>query len=75
MINCFVCLLLYFFNDIFDSVKLDKGKFDLDYCDFFICEELDLVILIFWLEVKCKKVGFVFNVDDLVVNGYRGVLE
>jgi signal transduction histidine kinase len=35
--------LLHLLNDILDSAKLDKGKLDLDYRDFLIREELDLV--------------------------------
>ena len=65
--------LLHLLNDILDSAKLDKGKLDLDYRDFLIREELDLVISTFWLEAKRKKVGLVLNVDDSVANGYRGV--
>ncbi|MEL7444106.1 MAG: ATP-binding protein, partial [Pseudomonadota bacterium] len=67
--------LLHLLNDILDSAKLDKGKLDLDYRDFLIREELDLVISTFWLEAKRKKVGLVLNVDDSVANGYRGVPE
>ncbi|WP_334018356.1 MHYT domain-containing protein [Alteromonas sp. S015] len=67
--------LLHLLNDILDSAKLDKGKLDLDYRDFLIREELNLVISTFWLEAKRKKVGLVLNVDDSVANGYRGVPE
>ena len=67
--------LLHLLNDILDSAKLDKGKLDLDYRDFLIREELDLVISTFWLEAKRKKVDLVLNVDESVANGYRGVPE
>ncbi|MBT3136754.1 PAS domain S-box protein [Alteromonas sp. ALT199] len=67
--------LLHLLNDILDSAKLDKGKLDLDYRDFLIREELDLVISTFWLEAKRKKVGLALNVDSSVANGYRGVPE
>ena len=39
--------LLHLLNDILDSAKLDKGKLDLDYRDFLIREELDLVVSTF----------------------------
>lgn len=67
--------LLHLLNDILDSAKLDKGKLDLDYRDFLIREELDLVVSTFWLEAKRKKVGLILNVDSSVANGYRGVPE
>lgn len=67
--------LLHLLNDILDSAKLDKGKLDLDYRDFLIREELDLVVSTFWLEAKRKKVGLVLNVDNSVANCYRGVPE
>jgi len=67
--------LLHLLNDILDSAKLDKGKLDLDYRNFLIREELDLVISTFWLEAKRKKVALVLNVDPAVANGYRGVPE
>lgn len=67
--------LLHLLNDILDSAKLDKGKLDLDYRDFLIREELDLVVSTFWLEAKRKKVGLVLNVDSSVATGYRGVPE
>ena len=67
--------LLHLLNDILDSAKLDKGKIDLDYRNFFIREELDLVISTFWLEAKRKKVALNLRVDDSVANAYRGVPE
>lgn len=67
--------LLHLLNDILDSAKLDKGKLDLDYRDFLIREELDLVISTFWLEAKRKKVDLALNVDDSVSDGYRGAPE
>ena len=67
--------LLHLLNDILDSAKLDKGKLDLDYRDFLIREELDLVVSTFWLEAKRKKVDLVLNVDASVADGYRGVPE
>lgn len=67
--------LLHLLNDILDSAKLDKGKLELDYRDFLIREELDLVVSTFWLEAKRKKVGLVLNVESSVATGYRGVPE
>ncbi|WP_394220577.1 MHYT domain-containing protein [Alteromonas gracilis] len=67
--------LLHLLNDILDSAKLDKGKLDLDYRNFLIREELDLVISTFWLEAKRKKVELVLNVEPSVANAYRGVPE
>lgn len=67
--------LLHLLNDILDSAKLDKGKLDLDYRNFCMREELDLVISTFWLEAKRKKVALNLNVDDSVAQGYRGVPE
>lgn len=67
--------LLHLLNDILDSAKLDKGKLELDYRDFIIREELDLVISTFWLEAKRKKVELILHVDDQVATSYRGVPE
>jgi PAS domain S-box-containing protein len=67
--------LLHLLNDILDSAKLDKGKLELDYRDFCIREELDLVISTFWLEAKRKKVALTLDVDDSVAKGYHGVPE
>lgn len=67
--------LLHLLNDILDSAKLDKGKLDLDYRNFCMREELDLVISTFWLEAKRKKVALNLNVNDSVAQGYRGVPE
>lgn len=67
--------LLHLLNDILDSAKLDKGKLELDYRDFLIREELDLVVSTFWLEAKRKKVELILNVDEHVATCYRGVPE
>lgn len=75
MINCLVCLLFYLLNDIFDSVKLDKGKLELELVDFILSEEIDMVIFIFWLEVKCKGFDLQVILGDNFVQGYCGVLE
>ena len=67
--------LLHLLNDILDSAKLDKGKLDLEYREFVIREELDLVISTFWLEAKRKKVDLFLNVERSVANAYIGVPE
>ena len=67
--------LLHLLNDILDSAKLDKGKLELDYRDFCLREELDLVISTFWLEAKRKKVTLSLDVDESVAKGYHGVPE
>ena len=67
--------LLHLLNDILDSAKLDKGKLDLEYRNFCMREELDLVISTFWLEAKRKKVALNLNVDDSVAQNYSGVPE
>ena len=67
--------LLHLLNDILDTAKLDKGKLDLDYRDFLVREELDLVISTFWLEAKRKKVDLALHIDNSISDGYRGAPE
>lgn len=75
MINWLVCFLLYLLNDILDSVKFDKGKFEFEYIDFMLSEEIDMVIFIFWFEVKCKGFDLCVDLFGKLVKVYNGVLE
>lgn len=64
--------LLHLLNDILDSAKLDKGKFELDIRDFNLIEEVDSVISTFYMQAKDK--GLILNVDisEQISNCYKG---
>ncbi|WAJ71106.1 MHYT domain-containing protein [Catenovulum adriaticum] len=53
--------LLHLLNDILDSAKLDKGKFELDIRDFNLIEEVDSVVSTLYMEAKHK--GLILNID------------
>lgn len=53
--------LLHLLNDILDSAKLDKGKFELDIRDFSLIEEVDSVVSTLYMEAKHK--GLILNAD------------
>jgi signal transduction histidine kinase len=47
--------LLHLLNDILDSAKMDKGKFELEVRDFSLIEEVDSVVSTLWLQARNKK--------------------
>lgn len=53
--------LLHLLNDILDCSKMEKGKFELEFRDFSLIEEIDTVVSTLWLEVRNK--GLDLNVD------------
>ncbi|WP_229805125.1 MHYT domain-containing protein [Alteromonas halophila] len=67
--------LLHLLNDILDSAKLEKGKLDLEYRDFVLSNEVDMVISTFWLEAKRKGIDLEMALDASLAQAYRGVPE
>lgn len=67
--------LLHLLNDILDSAKLDKGKLDLEYRDFILSNEVDMVISTFWLEAKRKGINLQVELATGLAQAYRGVPE
>ncbi|WP_158971973.1 MHYT domain-containing protein [Paraglaciecola sp. L3A3] len=64
--------LLHILNDVLDSAKLDKGKFQLEYRDFLLVEEIDAVISTLWLQAKSKDLQLDLNIADDIVGYYNG---
>lgn len=64
--------LLHLLNDVLDSAKLDKGKFELELRDFSVIEEVDSVVSTLWLQANSK--GLYLNVDVApeVAQSYHG---
>ena len=64
--------LLHLLNDVLDSAKLDKGKFELELRDFSVIEEVDSVVSTLWLQANSK--GLYLNVDvaENVATAYHG---
>lgn len=64
--------LLHLLNDVLDSAKLDKGKFELELRDFSVIEEVDSVVSTLWLQANSK--GLYLNVDvaPAVATAYHG---
>ncbi|MDU0353927.1 MHYT domain-containing protein [Paraglaciecola aquimarina] len=67
--------LLHILNDILDSAKLDKGKFQLEYRNFSLVEEVDAVISTLWLQAKGKGLQLDLSIDDDVLGYYNGAPE
>lgn len=65
-----VCLLLYLLDDILDSVKLEKGKMMLELCDFFFFGLIDLVVLMFWIQVCNKGLILEMYIDEMLDEFY-----
>ncbi|MEW9796621.1 MHYT domain-containing protein [Alteromonas sp. CYL-A6] len=67
--------LLHLLNDILDSAKLDKGKLELEFRDFLLAEEVDMVISTFWLDAKRKNIALSLDMSADLAEAYHGVPE
>ena len=65
--------LLHILNDVLDSAKLDKGKFQLEYRDFSLVEEVDAVVSTLWLQAQNKGLALALNIHPDVQGYYNGV--
>ncbi|MEL0658950.1 MHYT domain-containing protein [Psychromonas arctica] len=65
--------LLHILNDVLDSAKLDKGKFQLEYRDFYLVEEVDSVVSTLWLQAQHKGLQINLNIDKDAQCFYNGV--
>jgi len=65
--------LLHILNDILDSAKLDKGKFQLEYRDFSLVEEVDSVVSTLWLQAQHKGLEINLNIEKSAQGLYNGV--
>ncbi|MDN3649664.1 MHYT domain-containing protein [Reinekea marina] len=64
--------LLHILNDILDSAKLDKGKFELEYRDFSLVEEIDTVVSTFWLQAQQKGLEINLNLPKKLKDQFNG---
>lgn len=64
--------LLHILNDILDSAKLDKGKFQLEYRDFSLVEEVDAVVSTLWIEAHNKGLTLNLYIEKEVQGYYNG---
>jgi len=64
--------LMHILNDVLDSAKLDKGKFQLEYRDFSLVEEIDAVVSTLWLEAEKKGVLIELSIDSDTQGYYNG---
>ncbi|MBB1273282.1 MHYT domain-containing protein [Psychromonas sp. SR45-3] len=64
--------LLHILNDILDSAKLDKGKFQLEYRDFSLVEEVDSVVSTLWLQAQHKNLDINLNIEKNIQRFYHG---
>ncbi len=67
--------LLHLLNDILDSAKMDKGKFDLEYRDFSLVEEIDTVVSTLWLEVRKKGLDLSVDISPKLAPIYYGASD
>jgi PAS domain S-box-containing protein len=65
--------LMHVLNDVLDSAKLEKGKFQLEYRDFSLVEEIDAVVSTLWLEAKKKNLVIILDIESEVQRNYCGV--
>jgi PAS domain S-box-containing protein len=65
--------LLHILNDVLDSAKLDKGKFQLEFRDFSLVEEVDAVVSTLWLQAQSKGLDLALNIHANVQGYYNGV--
>lgn len=65
--------LMHLLNDVLDSAKLEKGKFQLEYRDFSLVEEIDAVVSTLWLLAKEKDVSIKLEVAPSIAGDYNGV--
>ncbi|WP_166425613.1 MHYT domain-containing protein [Paraglaciecola sp. 20A4] len=64
--------LLHLLNDILDSAKLDKGKFQLEMRDFSLIEEVDSVVSTLWLQANKKDLYLTVNIAPEVGDLFNG---
>ncbi|MGY0577670.1 MAG: MHYT domain-containing protein [Paraglaciecola chathamensis] len=64
--------LLHLLNDILDSAKLDKGKFELEMRDFSLIEEIDAVVSTLWLQANKKELYLNVSVAPEVAGAFHG---
>ncbi|MFQ3282648.1 MHYT domain-containing protein [Reinekea sp.] len=64
--------LLHILNDVLDSAKLDKGKFELEYRDFFLVQEVDTVVSTLWLQAHSKNLELELNMHPEVQGHFNG---
>jgi PAS domain S-box-containing protein len=64
--------LLHLLNDILDSAKLDKGKFELEMRDFSLIEEIDAVVSTLWLQANKKELYLNVSVSPEVESSFHG---
>lgn len=64
--------LLHILNDVLDSAKLEKGKFQLEYRDFSLVEEVDAVVSTLWLQAQSKVLSLELNIHPDVQGYYNG---
>ena len=64
--------LLHLLNDILDSAKLDKGKFQLEMRDFSLIEEVDSVVSTLWLQANKKDLYLNVNIAPEVGDLFNG---
>lgn len=65
--------LMHILNDILDSAKLEKGKFQLEFRDFSLIEEIDAVVSTLWLQAQEKNVSIKLDIDASISGYYNGV--
>ncbi len=64
--------LLHLLNDILDSAKLEKGKFELDIRDFDLIEEVDAVVSTLYMEAKKKGILLNTELSSNLASCYQG---
>lgn len=65
--------LLHILNDVLDSAKLDKGKFQLEYRAFSLVEEVDAVVSTLWLQAQSKGLQVELSIEEDIQRFYHGV--
>ena len=64
--------LLHILNDILDSAKLDKGKFQLELRDFSLVEEVDAVISTLWHQAHQKGLDLTLVIEPNAQGFFNG---
>ena len=67
--------LLHLLNDILDSAKMDKGKFELEFRDFSLIEEIDTVVSTLWLQARHKGLALSLDISPQLVPIYHGASD
>jgi len=67
--------LLHILNDVLDSAKLEKGKFQLEYRDFSLVEEVDSVVSTLWLQAQNKGLALELNIHIDAQGHFNGAPE